>query len=676
MRQPIYKGDFLSAFGYALGNSIGAYIGIKYSLSAWWNFVSIMFFCFGIGMIFDWAVEKIEYRRGSVTWRNILVVGIIFLLFEFLAYYYLRYDMTDDFYENILWVFGYGFLAFFVKKIWLYCKIFRARNKYGDGAQGYDDYSHSINFTQNTDYIFNKEIAGEYDKDLAVKCTNGIFVGKEHSGVVAYKGIPYVKPPVGDLRWRKPMEPDPSEKVFEAYNFSAILPQPDVFASELSSHPQSEDCLTLNIWRAKKAKNKLPVVVYFHGGDYSYGASANPLYDGENFVKEYSDIIFVSFNYRFGIFGMLDFSQVPGGEEYLDARNLVFYDQIASLKWLQKNIAAFGGDPEQITLMGDTSGGTCALFLPLISCTKGLFKRVISISSFPCLYSNVRLSQRLTARIQDYLHIHSMAEFKQLTEEQLVKTENKFFGKLNCPILEGLNSEDIFAAYANGAADGIEFIFGSNAEEFNSYTAYIGKEKSDYLSKIISDFVVSHIRQEDVSLYQQFMKLVNNDYKQFVNYLAVHAPLLRIARNHAASGNSARYFHWCVGSPIKEFGAFSAIEIPYILRTLGTAEKYTIVGDSYTGELLQTMLVQFIRGESPSLKGGMVQHNEPIDWPVIQETESPVLCFEKGATLDAGDIFKKAELIEKLVENNPNLQKEYFFYIDDEYSKLLNKDAD
>jgi len=676
MRQPIYKGNFLSVFGYALGNSIGAYIGIKYKLSPWWNFVSIMVFCCGIGLLFDRVVEKIEYKKGSVTWRNILVAGILFLLCEFLVYHFLRYDMTNDFKGNIIWIFGYGFIVFFIKKCWLYYKIFRVRKKYGDGTQGYDDYSHTINFTQNTDYRFNKEIAGEYDKDLAVKCTNGIFVGKEHRGVVAYKGIPYAKPPVGDLRWHKPVEPEPSDIIFEAYYFSAVLPQPDVFISELSGHPQSEDCLTLNIWCGNKVQKKLPVVVYFHGGDYSYGGSANPLYDGENFVKEYPDIIFISFNYRFGIFGMMDFSRVPGGEEYLDAKDLVFYDQIAALKWIQKNIAAFGGDPEQITIMGDTSGGTCALFLPLIPGTKGLFKRVIAISAYPCLYSDARLSQRLTARIQDYLQIQNMAEFNQLTGEQLVETECKFFSKLNCPILDDLISENIFAAYAHGVAEGIELILGSNTEEFNSYTAYIGKEKSDYLSKMINDFVVTHIRQEDMPLYQQFMQLVNNDHKQFVNYLAIHAPLLKIARNHAASGNSVRCFHWGVGSPIKEFGAFSAIEVPFILENFAIAEKYTIVGESYTGELLQTMLVQFIKGENPSLKGGMVQHNEPIDWPAINNSKTPVLYFKKGANLDEGEIIKKAALIEKLVYNNPNLQKEYFLFIDDKYSKLFGKDAD
>lgn len=672
MRRPFFKSDLLSALGYALGNSFGAFISIKFDFSPELNAITTLFFCFAVGMLFDIPIKKIEQKYGSVTNFHIFLSFLLFVFIEYLAWNYLEYDLIDDFIENIFDILGYGLIVFLIKKAFLYWKIFKVKQKFGDGSKGYKKSSHKIVIKKNNDYKFNKVIFGNYSQKLAAICKNGIFVGKKHNGVIIYKGIPYAKPPIGELRWRKPAEPDTSNKVFEAYNFSSVLPQPNTFTFELSSYPQDENILTLNIWRPEKINGKLPVVVYFHGGDYTFGGSPNPLYDGEKFVKKNPNLIFISFNYRFGIFGIMDFSNVPGGEDYPESKDLIFYDQIAVLNWIKNNINAFGGDENNITLMGDTSGGSTALLLPIIKEAKGLFKRVISISSFPALLYKKEYAQQLTADIQKSFHIDNMDDFKKLTIEQLIAIEEKFINYLNYPIAGGLLPENIFESYKNGVADDIELIMGSNADEFNSFHISIGKDKSEYYCNFVNDLIKENINSSDLGLYQQFLDLADGDTKKIVNYINMHHQLLKIAQLHAKKGNSARYFRWDVKSPIKEFGAFSAIEIPFILNTLKNAEKYSIVGENYSGDLLQKMLLQFIAGENPSLKGGEIQHNEPIQWLPFKDSDYSILCFNsKGAILDSGKIMKAYFLVEEILNNNPGLISKMLFDINKEYHNIV-----
>jgi len=149
--------------------------------------------------------------------------------------------------------------------------------------------------------------------------------------------------------------------------------------SELGSfYPKSEDCLYLNIWVNSKdsSKNK-PVLVLIHEGSYGWGTTSNPLYDGHNIIKKYSDIIFVTIGFRLGIYGFINLTSFEGGENYKTSNILGLLDQICDLKWIQKNIKNFGGDPEKVTLIGQSSGGGSISLLPLIDGTDGLFKRIL-----------------------------------------------------------------------------------------------------------------------------------------------------------------------------------------------------------------------------------------------------------------------------------------------------------
>ena len=230
-------------------------------------------------------------------------------------------------------------------------------------------------------YGENKEITGEYEKDLSVSCNNGIFVGKKKDDVISFKGIPFAKPPIGELRWKDPILAEDNNKIYEAYYFGKAPIQTEWIYIYGSYYPKSEDCLYLNVWvNTKDTSTDKTVMVFIHGGSYGWGAASDPLYDGHNLVQKYPDIILVSIEYRLGIFGFINFSSVQGGENYKSTNNLGLLDQICALKWIQKNIKNFGGDPNKVTVLGQSSGGASMSLLPLINGTDGLFKRIISQS--------------------------------------------------------------------------------------------------------------------------------------------------------------------------------------------------------------------------------------------------------------------------------------------------------
>ena len=219
---------------------------------------------------------------------------------------------------------------------------------------------------QETENGMNKKITdGNYDKSLAVKCVNGTFVGKKTENVIAYKGIPFVgKQPVGNLRWKAPVDVTPNEGVYEAYNYGKAPFQ--AAGDPAGEYGQSEDCLYLNVWKADEtSERKKPVMVWIYGGGFEVGGTTDPQYDCQNLVQENPDVIFVTITYRLAAYGFLHLSHLPDGKDYPDAQNLGTLDQLMALKWVHNNIAAFGGDPDNVTIWGESAGGSSCSLLAL-----------------------------------------------------------------------------------------------------------------------------------------------------------------------------------------------------------------------------------------------------------------------------------------------------------------------
>ena len=213
-----------------------------------------------------------------------------------------------------------------------------------------------------------------------VRTTEGSVRGSVVHGVASWKGIPFAAPAVGPLRWRAPQPATPWTGVRDAIEYQhdcMQLPFPSD-AAPLGTTP-SEDCLYLNVWKPAQTTGRLPVLVWIYGGGWVNGGSSPATYSGANLAKE--GILVASFNYRIGRFGWFAHPQLT--REAADAGLLINYgtlDQIAALKWIQKNVAAFGGDPNNVTVMGESAGGVSIHVLNTSTLTEGLYHKAIAMS--------------------------------------------------------------------------------------------------------------------------------------------------------------------------------------------------------------------------------------------------------------------------------------------------------
>ena len=325
----------------------------------------------------------------------------------------------------------------------------------------------------------NRELTGQnYDAALAVKCHNGTFVGTERDGVRSFKGIPYAMPPVGRRRWKAPEAAARDDGVYEARFFGKSCIQTEEASERASLYMQGEDCLTLNIWtccRNEESSADKAVMVFIHGGSYGWGGSSDPLYDGHNFVQRHREVVLVTINYRIGLFGFIDFSKVKGGEAYRESGNLGLLDQICALNWIRRNIRGFGGDPEKVTLFGESAGASSVSLLPLIDSAQGLFKRVIAESGSIAFTYSREEAQALTAKLLGETGASCMEELEAIEEDSLRKINKKLNDHNIFPVRDGIVlPEDLYEAYQGGKGAGIDMLIGTNADETRYWIGEMG----------------------------------------------------------------------------------------------------------------------------------------------------------------------------------------------------------
>lgn len=206
--------------------------------------------------------------------------------------------------------------------------------------------------------------------------------GVESDGVQSFKGVPYAKAPVGDLRWRPPVPAPAWEGVLDGSEFGPACMQPEyrtgsIYAEAL--HAVSEDCLSLNIWKPADAE-RAPVFVWIHGGSLRTGAGSQPLYDGAALAR--SGLVVVTINYRLGVFGYLAHPDLSAESPDGVSGNYGVLDQIAALEWVRDNIESFGGDPDNVTIAGESAGALSVMYLMAAPGARGLFSKAIAQSAY------------------------------------------------------------------------------------------------------------------------------------------------------------------------------------------------------------------------------------------------------------------------------------------------------
>ncbi len=239
----------------------------------------------------------------------------------------------------------------------------------------------------------------ERDKTL-VETVNGPIRGSDDGQVMSWKGVRYAAPPVGDLRWRAPEPVAPWTGVADAGRYGFVCPQPvDPRIPIDLGAPQDEDCLTLNVWASSgtAAGDRKPVRVWIHGGAYIIGSASQPLYDGRVLARG-GDVVVVTVNYRLGALGFLDVSEFDGPRRRFDS-NLGLRDVISALQWVRDNIAAFGGDPDRVTLFGESAGAGIITTLLTSPAAEGLFAGAIAQSSPATSVYDISRARRITRQV-------------------------------------------------------------------------------------------------------------------------------------------------------------------------------------------------------------------------------------------------------------------------------------
>lgn len=258
-----------------------------------------------------------------------------------------------------------------------------------------------------------------------VDTDSGPVRGADDGQVKAWKGIRYAAPAEGEFRWRAPRPPEPWTEVVDALTFGPISPQPKSPIPLGPGTRVAEDCLFLNVWAPSDAEPGAakPVMVWVHGGAYIFGASSQPLYDGRVLASR-GDVVVVTMNYRMGAFGFLDLSGFDGPERF--DTNLGLRDVLRALEWVRNNIAAFGGDPQRVTLFGESAGAGIITTLLTAPAAKGLFHRAIAQSSpATSVYSSAR-AHTVAQSVLDWLGV-SADEARTLPMEALVEASAYVF---------------------------------------------------------------------------------------------------------------------------------------------------------------------------------------------------------------------------------------------------------
>ena len=325
--------------------------------------------------------------------------------------------------------------------------------------------------------------------DDRVKTESGVLEGVAAAspGVRVFRGIPFAAPPVGALRWKAPQPVKPWEGIRKAAEFGPRCMQAPIYSDMIfrdrADKPMSEDCLYLNVWtHAKSAKDGLAVMVWFYGGGFQAGSSSEPRYDGENFATK--GIIVVSVNYRLGVFGFLSHPELTKESREHASGNYGLMDQIAGLRWVKKNIAAFGGDPDRVTIAGESAGSLSVSALMASPLSSGLIRGAIGESGAffghpPAGSAMQPLSEteKTGTKFAESIGTKDLAALRAKTAEELLAAAQKDPSVRFWPSVDGyVLPKDVATIFAQGKQSHVPLLAGWNAQEA-SWAVVYAKEK-------------------------------------------------------------------------------------------------------------------------------------------------------------------------------------------------------
>jgi para-nitrobenzyl esterase len=464
---------------------------------------------------------------------------------------------------------------------------------------------------------------------VATDC--GLVQGACEGELTVYRGIPFAAAPVGDLRWKAPQPCAKWEGVRDATKFG-----PDPYQGG-GGPGVGEDCLYLNLWTpAKSPDEKLPVLVWIYGGGFSFGSTATPTHNGEFLARK--GVILVSINYRVGTLGFLAHPELSAESPDHVSGNYGLLDQIAGLKWVQRNIAAFGGDPEKVTIFGESAGGISVSMLCASPLAKGLFRGAISQSggSFgptrETTYPGENMRSLAQAEASGVAYAQkagasSIAELRALPPEKL---PGGWGSGTAWPIVDGLVIPgDQHTLYEQGRYNDVAVLIGYNSDEGLSFS----REKSaeEYAANVRLRY--GPFADALLAAYPADGDNVGHRARNLMRDAAFGWQTWSWAVLQKKTGHSRVFlYHFDqhadhpAGSPEADHGTPHGVDVPYVFQTLNPADPSLTSGDRTVSDLMAAYWTNFAKYGDPN--------GESLpQWPEFSGKDGAVLYFHNGASV-------------------------------------------
>lgn len=497
---------------------------------------------------------------------------------------------------------------------------------------------------------------------IIVKTDSGRVRGYFENGLRVFLGIPYAQPPVGDLRWKKP-EPVKSWKDIKLCNeFGPACPQPKWLAATAGDvGKMSEDCLYLNIWTpAKSSQMNLPVMVWIYGGGFIGGAGSLDAYNGIQLAKH--GVVVITINYRLGALGFLAHPELCKESVHGVCGNYGLLDQIEALKWIQKNISNFGGNPNNVTIFGESAGSVSVSSLLLAPPARGLFHRAImesgTATTIPYMLSLAngsidqafRTGKKLSANLGCDKNKDIIACMRKKSADEIIAasdiredivfgTEGLMFG----PVFDGwLFPDDPKKLLIEGEFYNIPIIIGSNKDEGNLFIP------DDFSIEKYKKWLVRTFKDSSNEVFSKFKVENNQELRPVVNRLITVLSFAQPARLLAKSfanknGNAYLYQFTRVAPASKEeekMGAYHGIEMPYVFGHITNSKDER---DISLSDAIMQYWVNFARTGTPD------SLTLP-EWPAYDTSSGKYIGFGDQITIKSCKDNQDYDLIEKITE--------------------------
>lgn len=476
------------------------------------------------------------------------------------------------------------------------------------------------------------------NNDDPVKTEAGLVSGVTSADgtIKIFKGIPFAAPPLGELRWKapQPVRPWGGVKSCTAFGPSPMQGFPAPFSMWtkeflIPDEPISEDCLYLNVWTgATSANEKRPVLVWIYGGGFTSGGSACPIYDGEAMAKK--GIIFVSINYRVGIFGFFAHPELTKESGKNASGNYGLMDQIAALQWVQRNIAAFGGDPSNVTIAGQSAGSMSVNCLVASPLAKGLFKKAIAESGANMVSSPFRGSVTLQQAEQEglktaqTLNASSLTDLRKISADTLFKKGQGMHG----PIVDGyVLPNSIPAIFSANKENDIVLLTGWNEDE--GFLFGPAKNAADFRKQAAEQY------GSDSSTFLKYFP-ADNDADAAVSQLKISRDMIFGVQNYvwanisSSKGHKTYVYRFtrkvpATGEYVK-YGAFHTGEVPYAYDNLKFVNRPWEPADRQLATAMSSYWVNFVKTGDPNGDG-------LPEWPLYTMKEKKIMIL--GTTQEA-----------------------------------------